>query len=465
MSLKKTPFSLVVIALSALAAIPLGAQSASFTIEAESMTLSGYAIENGTRIRLTTPTGTATRSCATCPAGTYDLQVFVQPETDGRPTLAVYKGTQSTPLQTYTYPLSSTATSFTIRNVALAANEPIRLAGTWNAGAVARVDKIVLTQVAASTPATTPPGTTSSGATYTGTPFTGTPVPLPRAFFAKDFDRGGEGVAYHDLTAANAGGQYRTSEGVDIIASTDTQGGGHAINNFQTGEWLAYTVNVATSGSYDLAVYASSNQSTPAAFHIELDGVNVTGSVAVAKTASWTTFQWVGKQGVNLTAGKHVLKVVSEQQYFNMSAVSVLASGTSSSNPGATAPTVSLTSPSSGQVVSGTALPYAASVNSAVTKVTFTVSSATPVALGTKTAPPFGGTLDTTKLENGSHTLTAVASDAQGRTSTSQVAFTVQNGGTTTTTTPPTGGGTGTKPASLIFWSGFENGVSMSAPR
>jgi len=465
MSLKKTPFSLVVIALSALAAIPLGAQSASFTIEAESMTLSGYAIENGTRIRLTTPTGTATRSCTTCLAGNYDIQVFVQPETDGRPTLAVYKGTQSTPLQTYTYPLSSTPTSFTIRNVALAANEPIRLVGTWNAGAVARVDKVVLTQVAVSTPATTSPDTTSSGATYTGTPFTGTPVPLPRAFFAKNFDRGGEGVAYHDLTPANAGGQYRTSEGVDIIASTDTQGGGHAINNFQTGEWLAYTVNVATSGSYDLAVYASSNQSTPAAFHIEVDGVNVTGSVAVAKTASWTTFQWVGKQGVNLTAGKHVLKVVSEQQYFNMSAVSVLASGTSSSNPGGTAPTVSLTSPSSGQVVSGTALPYAASVNSAVTKVTFSVSSATPVTLGTKTAAPFGGTLDTTKLENGSHTLTAVASDAQGRTSTSQVAFTVQNGGTTTTTTPPTGGGTGTKPASLIFWSGFENGVSMGAPR
>jgi hypothetical protein len=188
--------------------------------------------------------------------------------------------------------------------------------------------------------------------------------------------------------------------------------------------------------------------------------VNVTGSVAVPKTANWSTFQWVGKQGVNLTAGKHVLKLVSEAQFFNVSALSVLPSGSTSPGTtpgGATGPTVSLTSPTAGQQASGM-LSYAANVGSTVTKVDFTVSSATPMALGTKTAAPFGGTLDTTKLENGSHTLTAVASDAQGRTSTSQVAFTVQNG----TTTPSTGG---TKPTSLLFWSGFENGVSMGAPR
>jgi hypothetical protein len=459
MRFKNTLFPLVVVALCAVAAVPLGAQTSSFTIQAESMTLSGYAIENANRIRLTATTGSATKGCA-CPAGNYDIQVFVQTETDGQPTLAVYKASQSTPLQTYTYPLGNATTSFTIKNVALAANEAIRLVGTWKGGAVARVDKIVLTQVAASTP----PAGTPGGATYSGTPFTGTPIALPKAFFARDFDRGGEAVAYHDLTAANTGGQYRPSEGVDIVASTDTQGGGHAINNFQTGEWLAYSVNVAAEKNYDLAIYASSNQATPAAFHIEVDGVNVTGTVTVPKTGSWTTFQWVGKQGVKLTAGKHVLKVVSEQQYFNLSAVSVLESAAQAPAPGTTpgtgGPTVSLTSPTTGQQVSGM-LNYAANVGSTVTKVNFTVSSATPMALGTKTAAPYGGALDTTTLENGSHTLTAVASDAQGRTSTSQVSFTVQNGGTTTTT-PPAGGGT--KPTSLLFWSGFESGVSLGTP-
>jgi hypothetical protein len=127
-------------------------------------------------------------------------------------------------------------------------------------------------------------------------------------------------------------------------------------------------------------------------------------------------------------------------------------SGGSSPPPG-TPPSVSLVAPNSGQTVAGV-LNYAATVNSAVTKVEFSVSSASPMSLGTSTAAPFGGALDTIRLENGAHTLTAVASDANGRTSTSQVAFTVQN--SSAHTIPP---------ANLLFWSGFESGVSVSAPR
>ena len=451
MQLKKTPFALAVIAVCGAGAIPLSAQTASITIEAESMTLSGYAVENANRIRLSTTTGSATKSFSGA-TGTYDMQIVVLAESDGQPTLAVYKGSATTPLQKLTYPLGSDApATLTIRNVALSSGEAIKLVGTWVGGAPARVDKIVLTPVATSTTTTPPPAPS-----YTGTPYTGTPIALPKAFEASKFDKGGQNVAYKDLTAGNAGGQFRTTEDVDIIASTDAQGGPYAVNNFQTGEWLAYTVNVPTNGNYDLAVRASNNQATAGTFHMEVDGSNVTGSVSVPRTGSWTTFQWVGKQNVPLTAGTHVVKVVSEQQYFNMSAVSVLASAAqtpTTTTTGGTAPTVALTAPTSGQTVSGM-LNYAATVNSAVTKVDFSVSSSTPMSLGTKTAAPFGGTLDTTQLENGSHTLTAVATDALGKTSTSQVAFSVQNA----TQVPAT------KPASLLFWSGFESGVSVGAP-
>ena len=41
---------------------------------------------------------------------------------------------------------------------------------------------------------------------------------------AENFDTGGEGVAYRDTDVANSGGQYRTTEGVDIQATTDTGG-------------------------------------------------------------------------------------------------------------------------------------------------------------------------------------------------------------------------------------------------
>src|SRR5437773_4008798 len=154
------------------------------------------------------------------------------------------------------------------------------------------------------------------------TPFTGTPFTIPGSFEAEDFDRGGEGVAYHDNVPGNAGGQYRPNEDVDIIVSSDSAGGGYVVNNFETGEWLAYTVDVATSAQYDIALRASSMFSN-SAFHIEIDGVNVTGSVLVPNTGSWSTFQWVGKKTVPLAAGQHVLKIVTDQQYFDLNSIQV----------------------------------------------------------------------------------------------------------------------------------------------
>src|SRR5437773_8370864 len=154
------------------------------------------------------------------------------------------------------------------------------------------------------------------------TPFPGTPFTIPGTFEAEDFDRGGEGVAYHDNVAGNAGGQYRPNEDVDIIVSSDSAGGGYVVNNFESGEWLNYTVNVQTTTNYDIELRVSSQFST-SAFHIEIDGQNVTGSVVVPNTGNWNTFQWVGKQGIALTAGQHMLKVFADQQYFNLNSVTV----------------------------------------------------------------------------------------------------------------------------------------------
>src|SRR5712692_10062170 len=159
-------------------------------------------------------------------------------------------------------------------------------------------------------------------------PFSGTPIAVPGAFEAENFDLGGEGVAYHDNTKGNQGGQYRLNEDVDIVLSSDTLGGGYVVNNFETGEWLAYTISVAASAPYNIELRASSAFST-SAFHIEIDGQNVTGTVSIPNTGSWNTFQWVGKKGVALTAGQHLLKIVADQQYFNLNSIRVTAASLS----------------------------------------------------------------------------------------------------------------------------------------
>src|SRR5437899_1661970 len=140
---------------------------------------------------------------------------------------------------------------------------------------------------------------TAPAGAATAAPFYGTPFAIPGSFEAEDFDRGGEGVAYHDNVPGNAGGLYRPEEDVDIISPCAS---GYVVNNFETGEWLEYTVSVSEAGVYRLEALASS-ELEGSRWHMEIDGVDATGPVTVPHTGSWRTFEWVGVGGVSLTAG------------------------------------------------------------------------------------------------------------------------------------------------------------------
>jgi hypothetical protein len=100
---------------------------------------------------------------------------------------------------------------------------------------------------------------------------------------------------------------------------------------------------------------------------------------------------------------------------------------TTASGPDTTPPTVSLTSPASGAILSGTITVAAtASDNVGVVGVQFQVDSANTGA--EVTVVPYVLPLDTTKLLNGLHSFTAVARDAAGNhTTSSAVSVTVSN--------------------------------------
>ena len=82
------------------------------------------------------------------------------------------------------------------------------------------------------------------------TPFNGTAAPIPGLIEAENFDNGGEGVAYHDLTAGNSGGAYRQTD-VDIASASDA-GGGYTLAYVSGGEWLKYSVSVTATANYTL---------------------------------------------------------------------------------------------------------------------------------------------------------------------------------------------------------------------
>jgi hypothetical protein len=137
-------------------------------------------------------------------------------------------------------------------------------------------------------------------------PFGGSPVPLPGTVQAENFDNGGSGVAYFDVTAGNRGGAYRTTD-VDIEASSDS-GGGYNVGWTRAGEWLKYTVNVATAGTYTLQARVAA-PSAGGTFHVEFGGVDKTGSLTIPGTGGWQSWTTLSKS-VTLSAGTQVVRIV-----------------------------------------------------------------------------------------------------------------------------------------------------------
>ncbi len=145
----------------------------------------------------------------------------------------------------------------------------------------------------------------------TQTPFSGTPIAVAGRIQAEDFDNGGEGIAYHDTSTANeAGTSYRTS-GVEIEASGDA-GGGWNVGWMKTGEWLEYTINVATAGSYTLGLRVAS-QGAGGTVSVLFNDVDKTGAISIPDTGGWQTYTTLTTT-VQLTAGVQVMKLLVNSQ-------------------------------------------------------------------------------------------------------------------------------------------------------
>lgn len=134
--------------------------------------------------------------------------------------------------------------------------------------------------------------------------------PLPGTVQVEDFDEGGEGIAYHDTDPSdNVMNGYRPDpSGVDIEGCSDA-GGGFNVGWTWAGEWMEYTVDVASAGTYDLEVRVASGNGGGGTFHVEVDGANVTGALAVPNTGGWQNYQSVTHQGVQLAAGLHIMRL------------------------------------------------------------------------------------------------------------------------------------------------------------
>lgn len=150
-------------------------------------------------------------------------------------------------------------------------------------------------------------------------PYNGAASVIPGIIQAEHFDVGGNGIAYYDKTPGSdltPVVNFRTNEDVDMESCTDA-GGGYNIASVNTGEWLEYTVNVSTNGQYNLDLRVAS-VGAGKTFHVEMNGVNVTGPITVPNTNGWQTWETVTINNLNLTTGEKVMRVVFDSDYINL---------------------------------------------------------------------------------------------------------------------------------------------------
>ncbi|MDD2239706.1 MAG: carbohydrate-binding protein [Kiritimatiellae bacterium] len=122
----------------------------------------------------------------------------------------------------------------------------------------------------------------------------------------EDFDHGGMGVAYHDASAVNEGGLYRFGEGVDIVAQSQASKG-FTVGWTLAGEWLEYTAQIPSNGTYDIELRVA-NSGSGATCRLLIDGREATGPLAIPNTGSWTDYQTVLQKGLQLRAGVSVFR-------------------------------------------------------------------------------------------------------------------------------------------------------------
>ena len=176
------------------------------------------------------------------------------------------------------------------------------------------------------------------------TPYGGSPAPVPGIIPAANFDNGGEGVAYHDTSAGNSGGQYRSTD-VDIESSSE---GGYDVGWIAAGEFLNYTVNVASSGSYNVALHVASPGG--ASLHVGFNGpsAGTWKTVTVPATGGWQNWTTVNVP-VNLGAGVQQMTLMFDTGGMNVAYANV--TGGSSGGSGTLSPFTGTPAPVPGQIL------------------------------------------------------------------------------------------------------------------
>jgi hypothetical protein len=208
------------------------------------------------------------------------------------------------------------------------------------------------------------------------------------------------------------------------------------------------TVSAPSTGTYYVWVRMEDPSTSANSIMLQVDGgtcFTVGGSSSVTANAwTWIDYDSGSTSDVmstSLTQGTHTIELIGTEAGVSVDRVELLTASPSSCTPTSTGencapsniapPTVSFTAPTQSSSVSGSSVPITATASSAsgVSQVGIAevVLKLDGTILATDTASPYSTTWNTTTATNGSHTLSAVATDTQGNSTTTTETVTVAN--------------------------------------
>jgi hypothetical protein len=137
----------------------------------------------------------------------------------------------------------------------------------------------------------------------TARPFLGAPVVITGTIEAEQFDMGGKGIGYYNVSNHPAS-SYRPT-GMFISPVTNDTGGGYCLDQTQQGDWAQYTINVLVPQQYMIETRVA-GIGTNGAFAVKFatNGTSyATNGPLVITSTNWTNLSGV----VSLAAGTNVM--------------------------------------------------------------------------------------------------------------------------------------------------------------
>ena len=149
------------------------------------------------------------------------------------------------------------------------------------------------------------------GGNLPGNPNTSTVFPqrllvdYVRVFQDENGNTGGESGSTYPVPGLIEAEDYSDMSGIQIETTTDT-GGGSNIGYVDTGDWVEFSLDVATEGSY-LIEYRVASDVGSAGFQVLIDGTQI-DTQTVEDTGGWQSWR-TNSATVNLTAGEQTLRL------------------------------------------------------------------------------------------------------------------------------------------------------------